>query len=144
MKTEKVHGSDLIIGDTICDRCDANDPNSIILVLKRIDELNGLFYCDRMFGDCSSLLQEKDGTYSFVINTTWDKIVPHTLIGDVKKTLKKLKFMDFIFGNLEFYPLAFALVFLYRVEIDWRFWVTIFSVAACAGISQSYINNKKQ
>lgn len=52
--------------------------------------------------------------------------------------------LNWVIKNLEFFPLIGALVFLYEVPFDWRFFLTIALVAFCSGISTSYnIRNSK-
>jgi hypothetical protein len=47
---------------------------------------------------------------------------------------------DFIVRNLEFIPLCIALQVWYDAGNDYRYWLTILSVAICSGISTKYNN----
>ena len=47
---------------------------------------------------------------------------------------------DFTLRNLEFIPLCVALQYWYEAENDYRYWLTIFAVAICSGISTKYNN----
>jgi|694.fasta_scaffold08260_37 hypothetical protein len=48
---------------------------------------------------------------------------------------------SFIMGNLEFIPLCFALQVWFDAGNRWEYWVTIFLVAICSGISTAYNKN---
>jgi len=51
---------------------------------------------------------------------------------------------DFVMRNLEFLPLIICLHLLYNINYDWRYWVTILTVAFASGLSTKYnIKNKR-
>ena len=45
---------------------------------------------------------------------------------------------SFFMRNLEFIPLCFALQVWFDAGNRWEYWVTIFLVAICSGISTAY------
>ena len=47
---------------------------------------------------------------------------------------------SFFMRNLEFIPLCFALQVWFDAGNRWEYWVTIFLVAICSGISTAYNN----
>jgi len=47
---------------------------------------------------------------------------------------------DFTLRNLEMIPLCIALQYWYDAGSDYKYWVTIFAVAVCSGISTKYNN----
>jgi hypothetical protein len=47
----------------------------------------------------------------------------------------------FFMRNLEFIPLSFALQVWFDAGNRWEYWVTIFLVAICSGISTAYNKN---
>ncbi len=145
MKIEEVTGESLNIGDKVSPYADYNDEDTLFEVFS-IDKKNNLITMKHISGKCHPFQPETDGTYHFNINGMYynrlieDKPIEYNKI--VKKIFFKYSILDFIMGNLEFYPLLFCLLFLYHAPFDWRLWVTILSVGICAGVSQSYSKNK--
>ncbi len=137
MKTEKVIDKDLRVGDKVS--LLENQPNVKAVILEVVDIDSDYVTMEIIEGDNSwfKFNVEPDGSIKFRIygNRTYNRVKP---------PIFTFNLMDFIIGNLEFYPLIFCLLCLYHAAWDWRLWVTIISVSLCAGISNSYNQRKNK